>query len=610
MATRASNTGPRSPGGALLALAVFAPALPAQQADRELLVGTVRDASGQPLRGAEARALFLVHPAVDEPRYRDHIVATTDERGRFKMMLRAGMPYSLWARASLDGGSTVVSMVARDVVAGMPITLIVQEERVARRVRITWPTPDDGDWSVTACFGAGAMSQFVPLAFDPDGTTLVPVGFGSAALEIARNGFVVARRGVPQLVEPKAPFAGGPLDVVVPPLREVAVRILDETGEPAPGVEWTAEARPRRVVGRSGFDGLIRAEFGSGDRDLPDDNVLLGGDRIEARLERGLLAQVEACKPLEVRLPPGRSVHGRLLLGAQRPLAGVPLLLHASIAIDAASAWFGVGPRVLRSGDDGRFVVPGRSSRFPFRVSALLDAAAIDALTPPDANAPLWPIALLLPENAGEISDPGDVVLSRLRMLAIEVVAADGAPPGSVRLVVSPAFGDASQPFWPEIVRTDRRGRVRWLASSSSDYIVFAATPAGGAWTLIEGEAKNVSVTLDPAHVVRLRLRGSDGRPLAGSWVRTSAAQPLPDAPLPDAVVRAADSAFPVNAFPLARGRSDADGRVDLVAPFPNAVLHLSVSGGNGESAELRLAVPREPGADPIDVKLGLRAGR
>ncbi len=261
------GSSPRPCGLAVLLLACVT-VLPAQE--RKPLVGTVVDAAGAAVTGADV-TLVWSPPGGSGCGPADIVEARTDARGRFIVKLLAQETYSAWALgAAGEGGVRPVSAIAEGVAAGGEVELRL--DRTAAPFRITLRNTD-------AWAGIGPFSvQVAPAALNvrlleaPDGVVppLPPVGF-----------FVVRDRDGAmihvQQVAPMTAMAPGPeLSFALPGLRRVRLRVTDPQGQPlanalvrhAVGSLTCAshlalfrrtDVEEFRVAGQTGVDGIAEA---------------------------------------------------------------------------------------------------------------------------------------------------------------------------------------------------------------------------------------------------------------------------------------------------------------------------------------------------------------
>ncbi|MCA8978043.1 MAG: hypothetical protein KDC98_25175, partial [Planctomycetes bacterium] len=313
--------------------------------------------------------------------------------------------------------------------------------------------------------------------------------------------------------------------------------------------------------------------------------------------------EAEQGAPPTLTLAPGRSVGGRVLLGEGEPLAAAPLILQGSIGTGRNTIWFGVDPRLFATAADGTFRIPGRKAGFPFRLSLVLSPAVRARLSSATKDGPpIWPLAMIGPEHGGALANLGDVRVDLLHALDIRVEAPDGTPPGSVRLAVVPlGAGSDNVPHEPDVVRTDRHGRVR-LLSAARILLVHATTRAGAAWAMVGSDQTGLVLRIDTAHAVRFRVVDLEGRPVSGAHVGLVGPQ-FPPATGPTAAMaqERIRNFCSVHAVPYKSGRTDADGHVDLVMPAVDVQLDLSVDERElGISRRFLVPFPRERDPGPI----------
>ena len=595
---------------------VLAFSLAAQEPARERAFGRVRGADGKPWGGATVHLLHRSYEGVLDGAFADHVVVETDERGRFRTELLAGMPYAVWAHGDVVDGCYRCSNVVQDVVPVVPIVLAEEASYYVRTFQFELPEQDRGELRVEARGRLGRLQLHATLVADEQGTWTTPrwpcEGIGATlfvdgvrhttrTLSTTVKG--ARRRGV---------YGGSPAIDKEQPDEEIAkqlrllsvlpykapdawpVRIVGVDGKPVAGAEIRAESRPpRRVLGVTDEDGKVVLPT------APYRSVVLAPGHAEGKLGGEEIRSGGG--KVALKLVAGRQVTGRVTLGDEG-LAGAPIVLQASIGTGPSGSWFGVDPRLFRAAADGTFVIPGRCERFPFRLSLVLNPLQRARLTDPD-GAPVWPLAMLYPERKGAPEDIGDVRVDQLRAIDVTVRAQDGTPPGSIRLVMAP-MGDIgrSAPHEPDVLRTDRRGRVRVLAADHGRMLVHATTRAGACWAVIEKGQKACDMKIDAAHAVRFRAQTPDGKPLVGAAVGLVAPnQYLGQDPTLWAVVNVIRDWCMVHAVPHKSGRTDENGYVDLVMPSLDSPLDLYVDHREANiEARVQMVIDRERDRAPV----------
>lgn len=607
----------------------------AQEPLRDHAFGLVRDAAGKPWADATVSLLHRAHAGVFDERYCDSLTVKTDERGRFRAQLLAGMPYMVSARSSVEAGRYRCTEVLTGITPGVPIILNEQASRFTRefslQVHESWPK----SLRVFARTRIGSEQLQVELFANGEGhytTPFWPVDY--VVLSIMEEGIEVSAsmlQTTEERVRRFGAYPGGPkhaededvaalmrqaVGLVVGKRHDWAVRLVGHDGKPVVAAEVRAESKPpRSLIGTSDADGVLHVITAASDAyKMPYRSVVLAAECAEAEfgrevLEKAIAAQL-AKEPLPtVTLSAGRTVTGRLRLDADTPMASAPIVLQGSIGTGPGSTWFGVDPRVFRSQSDGSFRIPGRTDAYPFRLSLVLSPSDRARLAAGQDDAPpIWPLALLVPEKQGKHHDLGDIRVDQLRALDIAVLAHDGSPPGSVRLVVAPLQGMRNQPQEPDVVHTDRRGRVRILTRKCGQLLVHATTPKGVAWAAVDDKQSRVDLRIDPAHAVRFRVMDSGRKPVGGASVGLVAPSDLAsqrDADGDEVQMRARVRGWcMVHAVPFKSGTTDGDGYVELVMPCVDVQLDIFVSErktGKEKRIEVEFLRERAAGAIVLD---------
>jgi hypothetical protein len=609
----------------IAALVLLGAAALAQEPLRESSIGEVRGADKKPFAGATVHLLHRAHPSVLDPAYEDHVVATADERGQFKVQLLVGMPYAVWAVGPVVDGTYRCSEVLSDVVPGVPIVLHEAELHYVRRVAIAV----DPSWRQPLQFAIGGdvpMRMMQPVQLK-DGELSTPqwpgAGCGVSAFE---EGVRVYSHSLPLTItglrdsirleadsDVKAPVPDdaslratltASLTLSVPRRREYALRFVDAGKDPIAGVEaitttqWMSEK-----LGVTGANGLLRVPAADGSEILFSDVVARSAGHAEARVDADMFRKDDD-DPKSVPLESGTLVHGRLWLREGHPAGRTVLLLNGSIKIGRNQSYFGVYARESSTEADGSFLVPGRVRGYPFRVTALLTPEQRAALSPDKSAPPLWPSAIVLPEVSAEPKDVGDLRLDRLVPIDVRVFAADHSPPGATKVI---AFVVAPQTFdnWParpECMITDRHGRLRLLAHRDCEIALLVMTQQGSALGFASADHRRLDLNLDPSGVAHLHIVDGENKPLIGNIVDIVGPLGAPSDPEVARVLPQVQQAFSSYSMPWRMGRTDGSGRIDLLMPLPGFDLNLVVYGPDGTTMQKRLPLSPDRGAKPIEV--------
>ena len=252
-------------------------------------------------------------------------------------------------------------------------------------------------------------------------------------------------------------------------------------------------------------------------------------------------------------------------------------MIESSVANSDTGTLFGIAPRLTKTQGNGDFTILGRCERYPFRVTAALSPQMRTELS---LGEPQWPVSPLAVLHWGSAELPegfGNLDLSTLKRIDVQVVQPDGSPPGSIQVLLTRvAIGDQA-PYEPVRVFTDHRGRVRVLATSTEDVLVHASTRQGAAWQRLDAQSGPVHLKIDPRHIVKLRLVNGRGEPLRGASV--GIVTPKAGKGNHEEVLRAAHSMCLVNAFPHQRCRVDKNGYGEFISPLLGVRLDLVIDG-------------------------------
>ncbi len=602
-----------------LALAVVA-----QQPLRESGFGRVTDRAGKAWVGAAVHLLHRAHPAVADPAFADAITAVTDDQGQFRVELLVGAAYVAWATGDGDAPALFrVTKVQPYAVTRTPILLLEDEPHYRRRLR---PVPDPSwagreplRWRAVGRFGGLELAQWLAPAADgllelppwPVDSVSLQVWAGdwqadatwhSATTAFASKYGVQAVRGAELPDEAKARSAlAATADVRVPARHARSVRLRDAaTGAAVVDAEVRLDVQPFDVPAqRSDANGDIHAVFASDEAApfaVPFSWCILPRDHAENRLTPSSWRQDDP--PVVLRdLVPGTTVHGRLLLAEGEPAANVPLVLEATIGTSPTSAFFGAMPRVLVTDADGRFALPGRCEKFPYRLTAVL-SPALRARLAGDQGGPIASTAVLRwlagPEPLG------DLVLERLGRLDLSVRQPDGTPPGATPVVLTRLGGQTELPCSPLRACTDHRGRLRVLLASTADVLVHCSRGNGAAWATLAADAAPTQLTLDVRHVVRFRVVDATGAAVPSAHLSLVG---LTGHPAGASVAGTVSAMCSVHAFPHASATADAEGLGTMVLPLVGASYDFAVRSG-GTDQRVHVVWDGPDGDAPLPIQL------
>ena len=573
---------------ALAVAAVVAGACGAQDLPRQPGFGRVLGKDGKPWVGATVFLEHRAHPLVQDAAYVDRLEATTDERGQFRVRLLPASTYAVWARSEVAedsddaDGSFRRTGVVENAVAHTPILLQQLDLGCAREVQVR---VQDGDttWN-------GAEPRYVLLEdvgpfqrateLRPEGGFLrLPASPDpSLTVEVYVGGFVVATLEFSTVMED---VRGRGVEVeVLPPLRRAVFQIRDPRGRLVGGAEvspllprpWSPN---REEPARSDALGRVERWFASHRDSIPRHPY--------HRVVAPGLAEISLEPPLPRRsmsttrtLNPGQDVAGRVLSGAQKPMADLPLVLESSVQ-GGPTSYIGWGTMVTRTAEDGSFMIGGRAANILFRVAAVLPITLRQTLSGPDAY-PAAPVAMIRPAETPLAPSLGDVFLDDLDTLDVQVRNPDGTPPGSVLLLWNTGTGPGMAPVRPVLLHTDRRGRLRLLSAGFDNHQLVAISERGAAvHCTTQGESELELELAAPARL-RVQARWADGSPAGGVSVEVT----LAGGRVANALHRDRMRRF----CPGARATTDSEGRATLLAPCVPGAFNLRYRFGSGSRSQ------------------------
>lgn len=588
---------------ALFVAGLFAALAPAQEPPREGIFGEVRTADAKPWVGATVTLLHVAHPALTDARFVDRVTATTDERGRFRAQLLAGMGYAAWASGPVVEGDYRCTPVARDLASGVPVLLREGDVHRHRQVRLQLDASWQGQLRLVATsrIGSFTVREVIPLV---DGlATLPPWPETPITVQVELDGPPIFRGGVAttfaallatrRRMAAEGGFAepteaavrqalSAPHPLAVGPRTEDAIRLVDAGQQPLRGARVVVEGRePQQLLGISDADGVVRFARAAGGK--PPYRALAFADACAETVidEDDWVATTEGA-PKTKQLEAGATVHGRLFERDGVAAAAQPLLLEGSIATGQNSTFFGVDARLLTSADDGAIEVPGRIRSHAWYLTAVLTPQQRASLAGP-TKAPVAAVALLVPPSDAEPADLGQLRLDRLRQIDVRVVGSDGGEPGPVPVVVipNPLAQLRNAPHEPLAARTDRHGRLRLLTNEGVTCAVWAMGKTGAAWAIIQAGQPEHTLRLDAAHVLTLQMVDPERKPIAGilAHVVTPEGTPIGDGAA--ALMPRVHDAFMVHGFPWKQGYTDGQGIVQLVMPFVGVGIDVAFSLGS-----------------------------
>jgi len=530
-------------------------------AKRARLSGRVETVDHVPWTGARVHLISYLYPnlAIGKP---DIVEVESDRRGRFRAMVLPGRSYAAWATATVDANHYRTTPLESDLRAGMLVTLTEKEPIERKHIRISgldaWK--DSGPFECRA-YTSWSAWPWLPIELDDHHEALLPEMPGSSCTVrvIDKNGrwliskstalerkkpsqSMSAKAATEATAKPKSE-ADDPTVIEIPKPYELLVRVRTDKKKPLPNAWVLLRQNGANVkLAETDEEGWAVARVPVGPKPGKDHVTLMVGapGRVQVYANRYNMtfrsdtSAAEARKKgqpdVDIQLIDGTRVRGRLMLDAETPAAGVPILFHAPMPSDSGQRMFRGNsssgdsyPATITTTDkDGRFAIEGYYPRFGHRLVALLDAG-ITARLPSSSEIPIVPSVIL---SSGVASDNphdiGEVVLSELAILDVSVRENDGsrARQPKVTFMEPREKNGAHDPYQQEIVNGDRRGRLRILArpgcqlkiaavSSRSYGIVDVTAPKSG-------QTLSQNLVLHTALRVSGRVRNQDGQPVPG----------------------------------------------------------------------------------------------
>ena len=550
--------------------------------------GRVRDRSGAVWRGATVHAIHRSHKmarvASDE-----QLTAKTDERGRFSMRLLVASAYDVWAVGEPnEDGAFRVSKIEHSWVGRATVVLTETQVHYARRVlprmHESWNSQKPIRWRVFA--GNSRQPRLAAwLQPDRDGALRLPawphsvlslqawvrhwpiftVRLPTTEAMTLRYGAVIDHQKKKLSVDEARDALRKPYELRVPRKTVRVVTVRDqESGKPIAAATLLLEDQAIQTAPpQSADDGRISI--------LATDSALKTNKwTVSSPTHREQVFELSAGES-SISLQRGYSTKGRFAFEGRVDLA-LLIVLEATVARDKPGSWREIDARILQAAKDGRFRVPGRSMRVPFRLTAVLPKALRSRLSP-RSGSPVAPLAVLRwPSRGAQAKDIGIVRADTLKPLSITVRQPDSAPPGCVQVLLTHTRSESL--FAPDPLRvfTDRQGRVTVLCNSLEGLLVHAVTDRGAAWHVLEKKETSVVLTVDPRYLVRFRVTDRNGAPRAGQLVYLESASTQDKGPV-SVLCRHGFLRSVARHFT----RSDASGCGFVVAPALNVAISLGV---------------------------------
>jgi hypothetical protein len=526
--------------GIASALAACLSLLQAQESSatgRGLAVGEVRLADGRPWVGAEV--VLLARPLgrateVDA----DRVVATVDERGRFRAPILRGRPYSAWAWGPATATGRPASAVCEQVFVQQPIVLRHERDLPARDLVL-----DHLDRWPEAKFQLRVIDELDNLDVHTlevqDGRVRLPWLVGpQATVEL----FVVDGTNLHPLQRTMVASSQlGPRLVVPERVRVTCfARSTDET--PLVGARIHRHlGQTMHFVGITDAAGTLTLDTGN-DEGIGIQTLVEGSDgRMGVFLSIAdvrRMGQVELPAGVEprdlwCRVDPGRMLHARFVTADGTPLAGADIVQSgmATNSPTPASRSYHGWHRTRRTDATGTIALPGRTDHVG--ANLLLRERDLPALPAPwrPGLCPVVFAPLSVATGTGTPEDPMVVDLKRMCPIELTFTGPGATPVASVDVILC-TLGTTLASYWPaghDRARSDERGRVRILVPAGQP-IGIAATHGMSllirAFVTTPGDPTagpaTATFALPAPTGIRGRLLGKDGQPMADRMVYAS----------------------------------------------------------------------------------------
>lgn len=520
---------------------------------RRTTIGRTLLPNGKAWSGAEV--FFLHRPLPEHPDVgqSDLIRVESSAKGRFRVELLEGRSYMVWARSRDEKGRNWVSEVHATVMARQPIR-ILRSKRPSMPERILldgWEQAEKKAESYRVSFGP--MHQWLPVSAGKTKASLVvpPTPYVSSILQaLDAKGRVlhelpIARRSLPlfplrwkyaslrrvpiEILSGKKPVAGAEVRVRTRwdhPLgarKDLVGSLLDRGSS---GV-WT-------TIGRSDAQGrchlmVPRSAFESGKLYI---QVLAPGMQ-----EKFVCVQPKFIKKpgdhratkTTIQLEAGQRLKGRLLLGADKPLARQALLIQRKTE-------YAVNPKrkqrvsipgeIVLTAEDGSFAFSFVDRTSDYRILMALDPGVWTRLSPAYNDLPLpAPQAVLYSSygRAASSTGPGELRLDRLVAVDVHVPAVkDPAAVLPVLLLADERQKVSGGSIDPAaLIRSVApRGRTTFLMADGSFETLLVHPEIGSCQETLKLESSNRGkihrwdAPLKPFVSLGVKVRSSHGKPI------------------------------------------------------------------------------------------------
>lgn len=511
---------------------------------RRPLAGVVTGPDGKGLGGATITLCWAPN-GEDDPTRLDVVAVTADGSGRFKANLLPCAVYSAWAAGPIgaDGKQHTSSVVATAV--GRVLELAATHPHQPRKVAITglgaWP--DLAPFRLACCTAGAHTARIVVDVGAEDRELVLPLlPWGPTYLDLLTNdGHTLATSHL--FATPTGELASFG---ILPP-QTVAMRVVDDKDQPIADAEIRHRSVRRhfngepgslpppgiqrwRPVGRTDQDGRMLARIPeakdpfqlNGWQDLafvatkPGYALSHSGFGQQPYFD-GKKVPREGANELRFVLRQEQPLRGRLLLGPERPVAGIAVQVVGDMRIDeqdgggwSSEAW----SWTTITDAAGRFALadlPTTANNLRLFVGAGVPPLAAEERPKPTPPQP-FALAPLATRPIEEVV----LDLSALKMVDVQLNGIDGSPAvmASLTLLSKESGWDTK---WSLSCVPDPMGRAS-LRVQPGDWLLFACDGRGHVARELKASAdERLQLRLEPMPVMRGTVRDEEGKPVAGA---------------------------------------------------------------------------------------------
>ncbi len=510
--------------------------------ERSSLVGRVSDARGEVVANANVVLCSRPLSAVLDSGPLDIVEVRSDEQGRFRAALLVHRDYSVWATKNA-GKSYRASEIIDGVRAPRTLRLVLDDEE-------RWPTSVRFE-GLDAWKARGPLRIYVldplpetmyrvPLEFDDQGRATLPLLAGTGAwVEVDdKDGKPIfqAHVAAPTSETPREATSAKVLRIAAPRKLRVQTRFAVVQGKPSQAAcrdvrVWfgrNASRLPLIEVGKTNEDGVLDFELAFADHQarlqldeagvsrantLEDCVLVVGGaetaDAFASLSDVGGAPDADGTNQVRFELQLAARALGQVMIGEGQPAAHARLLVYNSLVGKTGSGGqCACAPRLFFCDADGRFEIPGRGTKDPFRVTWLPSEAQRRLLARDE-----FPVASEVIVAEGRWNEKGDIDFgiidaTKLVRLRVACTGIDGRP--LVDGIVEIGERKQEGPNGPFRSRLDRRGQVCFLAPKDYPFGILLSSPRGFASTV--GTAQKdlaVDLRLDGTRLFRGRIDGA-----------------------------------------------------------------------------------------------------